>query len=407
MLNCFQKMDFESIYCDIKQVPLHLPGENSLNAFASNQKFDCRLCSFTSASKDTIEIHIQGHQHEKLYHSSYECRECAQWLLSEKNLTMHFETHIKKEPNDRNDLDDPLLETSEGPLIKDEEKIEIIHSVSTIIEAPAEESFDVQNFLCYETEEDESNFTMEPVDNKSPSDNAIITQKGFTRKKLLNQNRLKETNDKIFNCKECSKRFYTEGLLSAHVETHTNIAEHFSCKICSSTFTTSAILKRHLTTHMESEQEFECEQCSKKFLTEYAMQSHMETHSQVFECKSCLEKFLTLVGLVRHKNLCPATIGKISLDNLHKLPQCSICMRFFRTENQLQTHMHKIHLAGKPFGCGKCLKTFDDPCVLQNHMKRHAKGLTFKCVICRKIYTSKHGLSQHFKRRHLPCTTIS
>lgn len=70
---------------------------NQVRFYSSKQKFLCRLCKFSSYSKQAIEDHIRIHEKEKLYHEYYKCSECTKWIRNEINLKKHFQTHISKE----------------------------------------------------------------------------------------------------------------------------------------------------------------------------------------------------------------------------------------------------------------------------------------------------------------------
>jgi uncharacterized Zn-finger protein len=56
------------------------------------------------------------------------------------------------------------------------------------------------------------------------------------------------TKEKPFKCKECSKKFRTQGHIKEHMNRHKKFSL-FLCEICSAKFSRKNYLKRHETSH--------------------------------------------------------------------------------------------------------------------------------------------------------------
>ena len=92
---------------------------------------------------------------------------------------------------------------------------------------------------------------------------------------------------------------------------------------------------------------------------------------------------------------------------------CTICNKTFKSLQNKQLHVARVHEGKKAFTCPMCNESFANKYGLERHKVRiHDKIKNFKCDICQKgmstLFTlSIHISTVHEKKKPFGCTTCS
>ncbi|CAL1528465.1 unnamed protein product, partial [Lymnaea stagnalis] len=185
--------------------------------------------------------------------------------------------------------------------------------------------------------------------------------KQLRTKESLRRHQLSHLGIKMFDCKECQKKFSCNASLQEHMACHTG-AKPLSCHICNRKFRQMAVLKRHVITH-STDKPFACEVCGKKFAMKVYVQSHMKTHTgeRPFLCDTCNKTFAHASDLNRHKI---------------------------------------IHTGKKPYACSMCPMRYSDASSRRRHEREHQSKQEFVCPICSQTFSRAGLLRSHVVRDH-------
>ncbi|XP_063992225.1 protein krueppel-like [Diachasmimorpha longicaudata] len=130
---------------------------------------------------------------------------------------------------------------------------------------------------------------------------------------------VKDSKDKIFTCRTCSRSFGYKHVLQNHERTHTG------------------------------EKPFECPECHKRFTRDHHLKTHMRLHTgeKPYHCSHCDRQFVQVANLRRH----------LRVHTGERPYACEFCAQKFSDSNQLKAHL-LIHTNEKPLQCPHCLKRF-------------------------------------------------
>ncbi|CAH2209520.1 jg17518 [Pararge aegeria aegeria] len=216
---------------------------------------------------------------------------------------------------------------------------------------------------------------------------------------------------RIFCCKQCNYSSKRAKDISAHIVTHTG-DRPYQCDICLKTYTQQSSLQGHqedahqmyivqmtchfcgkfvkgrrkVSRHLRSHTNVECPVCHKT-VTKLTYPQHMKRHSgpKSYACEKCASTFYTISELCNHKrwkhgkktfkcDLCEFTSNKEHAIKNHRskhdtknLP-CTVCGRFFLTDEKLSMHQ-RTHYSEKKFGCPQCDTMFFKRDSVRRHIK--------------------------------------
>lgn len=120
--------------------------------------------------------------------------------------------------------------------------------------------------------------------------------------KLLNPTILHKIASKsrmvLLSCDKCSHTTSTKYALEKHLELHLTNEKLFECKVCHKKFSRKPILMSHELTHkLSSERKtFQCKECGKHLSSQTAVNTHIKWHhgKREFKCQVCLKDFATV-----------------------------------------------------------------------------------------------------------------
>ena len=131
---------------------------------------------------------------------------------------------------------------------------------------------------------------------------------------------------KIHQCNICPKRYYNNGTLYRHKQTH-NSARNYKCDICAKTFQTDIVLYSHKKMHETPT--LQCKECPQKNLYKGSLNIHLLVHTGIkpFKCKTCPQAFNNQGSLSHHRKI-------------HEPDHivCEVCSRIFKRVMHLKAH---------------------------------------------------------------------
>lgn len=227
----------------------------------------------------------------------------------------------------------------------------------------------------------------------------------------------KHTGEMPFNCKYCSKRFFSKRSLKFHMKYHPKeaivqskcsicqrnfpsiadaekhksqcaIQRKYECFLCKSTFTYRSSLLRHMPQHSGS-YKFKCTHCRNAYARKDYLELHIQSsHAQQFQfqCPQCTQGFPQKAELDAHIRKCTK-----------KLFKCDLCNYTTKSMAYAEDHKQK-HIGNDEFKCLHCSAVFLQRSQLLKHLRSHNKKVPFSCPHCQRSYSYWVNLEKHRKK---------
>lgn len=238
------------------------------NSFASNQ------CNQNFTQEDNLKINQQTHNDG----NSFACDRCRQQFENYSKLMYH-----KLYKNCAQNLDDEL---SKGPetvvYLEDDLPIDDNYEYhdSTI---PNESSID-ETILCFDTEEQEEEFTIDSnyefIQSDMAEDESRLDEYCENLAEPLASIQ-QEAKTKSFTC-ECGREFTTRSSLWRHEKAAHRAERPYVCTVCGRRFAEKYCLTKHNRVHTD-ERPYVCDLCSRTFRWSSSLREHKEAaHKELF-----------------------------------------------------------------------------------------------------------------------------
>ncbi|XP_015126684.1 uncharacterized protein LOC107048155 [Diachasma alloeum] len=385
--------------------------------------FDCDYCIQTFSSRDALEDHLKTHD----YKINYFCEDCGEEFYSNKSKRSHNVTCIKKLICKYCDL---MLESRGKKRQHEQKHCDAIYGQLCDIcgekfkhQGTLDQHIKTQHmswekiFPCPKCEKkfafkQKLSFHLKSVHTTMRAYLCEDCGADFKNPASLRHHRIRkhQPNGNKRECPVCHKLvpFYS---LSKHMYTHK--AYTIQCPHCDKMFKNTSTLKQHVRIH-EDQRQHRCDTCGVGFNRRDGLRLHMRVHQKTdsralkeCSCQICSEKFPNHSMLVIHRN-------RVHKDG--KQYTCQICNRSMLSTRSLDWHMSHIHNQTTPgiskeegdtpgekkrVTCNHCLKTFKTEMILRTHIKNtHMEKNPVKCLDCEETFTSEVRLRHHMMVTH-------
>lgn len=384
---------------------------------------ECDYCIRTFSSRDVLEEHLKTHDYKLVYF----CEDCGSTFPTNKTKRAHNATCIKKLICKHCDL---MLESRGKKRQHEQKHCDTIYGQLCDIcgekfkhQGTLDQHIKTQHmswekiFDCPKCDKkfafkQKLSFHLKSVHTTMRAFLCEDCGADFKNPASLRHHRIRKhqpTGNKR-ECPVCHKMvpFYS---LSKHMYTHK--AYTIQCPHCDKMFKNSSTLKQHVRIH-EDQRQYRCDTCGVGFNRRDGLRLHMRVHQKSdsralkeCSCQICSEKFPNHSMLVIHRN-------RVHKDG--KQYTCQICNRSMLSTRSLDWHMSHIHNQPPPglskegsetaaekkrVTCNHCLKTFKTEMILRTHIKNtHMEKNPVKCLDCEVTFTSEVRLRHHMMVTH-------
>ena len=216
-----------------------------------------------------------------------------------------------------------------------------------------------------------------------------------TNSNLQTHIKKKHLNYKPHKChhKDCSESFTFQSELEDHINrVH---LKPFECEVCGESFGTQRMLDSHKASIHEKDMKLvKCPNCDEKFKNPKELDTHIRKFHVVTDhrCPKCNMYCTTKGNLNKHIDKC--------LNN--RKFKCEECGEAFFEKRHLDDHMRYKHSDERNYvcdveGCGAAFKS--EP-ALKQHMRSHSDEKPHQCPYCKEAYKTNQDLRTHVFKIH-------
>lgn len=181
-------------------------------------------------------------------------------------------------------------------------------------------------------------------------------------------------------CAYCTKIFETADELAHHLPECQQKSKGGprECGICKKNLTSRDSLRNHMKSTHNLNNKFKCNLCRAYFTQESALQNHHAVHDKGVQlpCNFCERIYSRKDTLKRHM---------VRKHNIAGKNYCSLCVRIFATENELDEHKIVCKLKNK---------------IQKESRKTMDKNASYECYLCHKLSQNHSSLLAHFRFKH-------
>lgn len=179
---------------------------------------------------------------------------------------------------------------------------------------------------------------------------------------------------KLYQCKDCSKKFHKLSGMIRHTRIHSP-EKPWVCPECSKSFTLEQTLKTHQKTHLQKPKHI-CTNCSREFNNARNLQNHMKLHNKIIISKQDL----------------------VAKEPVEDELQCKDCGLTFNCKKSFDLHSDPETV----FECGVCKVQLTDHICLKNHLSTHSRETQkkFQCPSCQQIFDEIDECQKHIEEFH-------
>lgn len=248
--------------------------------------FVCQICHRAFSIKERLKIHMRVHTGVKPFH----CKLCNKSFARGSQLIQHRRVH-----------------TGDKPYVCS--YCDMKFSFATNLKLHEKKHVGAKDFQCPRC------------------------FKGFVRQDALRRHiQSYHENERPMHCPICDKRF--KGHLSAHLRIHTQ-EKPYQCSECSASFAQNSQLTVHQRTH-SGDKPYCCQVCPQKFAHSTALKVHLRQHTgeKPYRCPLCGTLFNQLPHLKKHLR---------TIHHKQEPYMCGACRKFFKTKSEREKHVRTKH----------------------------------------------------------------
>lgn len=189
-------------------------------------------------------------------------------------------------------------------------------------------------------------------------------------------------------CSLCDFSGYTPDDVKRHnLRCHTGKLEH-ACTHCDARFSSEIALRNHCKRVHQLQVCFSCKQCDYTCSSEVTLKTHQQSKHPQLKCTTCQESFETKESLEMHHRT-------------HLAHQCQQCPFAAKTRHLLAQHLLNEHEEGslddKPLRCSTCQFACCHQLVLEQHLRSHGGKRLYKCTDCEYSTPNKQKITWHIR----------
>lgn len=234
---------------------------------SDNRKYSCPICKYSTISKYTFKVHVQGHEGSN---SIYSCEICKKSFLTRAYAIQHKNVHTGERPFQCEICEKNFTTSYFLTSHKTRQHSEVTTGKPLV-------KYDCK--ICHSNYRSSTSLRhhMSSKHNTHETDMSMLCD--ICGKRLANAQKLElhkriHSGYKPFQCSSCSKAFCRKEQLREHIRVHTG-EKPYICKYCGRGFTQRSPLKIHERLHT-GEKPYTCMLCDKGFISKGVMDTHMK-----------------------------------------------------------------------------------------------------------------------------------